>query len=165
MALKVSNCTAAGQPSCRSDAGQIVGPCCTTGPNHVDDVGDDAPVIVDSVLGTVRFQPTFYYIGHFSRFLPAGSTRIGTTLRQSEVDRRQRCASGASGGENRDCIEVVAFAPKADNSGTVAIVLNRGTQAVSVAIQFESRLGEVWTLKVPLAPRSIKTVSLKHEGN
>ena len=121
--MQVHNCTAAGQPSCRADDGSSVGPCCTTGPNHADDVGDDAPVIVatpaeqsrrplfallliaqsvdtassqpvqvDSVLGTVRFQPTFYYIGHFSRFLPPGSTRIRAELRQSEEDRRQRCA-------------------------------------------------------------------------
>jgi hypothetical protein len=119
-------------------------------------------VIVDSVLGSVRFQPAFYYIGHFSRFLPAGSTRIGARLHQSEVDRRQRCASGAFGGDNRECIEAVAFAPKADNSTTVAVILNRGAQAVTVAIQLESSRGEAWTLQVPLAPRSIKTLSLKH---
>eukprot|EP01050_Picozoa_sp_SAG11_P006422 SAG11_NODE_496_length_8931_cov_2.956015_9_plen_555_part_00 len=62
MALRVENCTAAGQPQCVSDSGKHVGPCCTTGPNHVDPIGDDAPVIVDSVLGTVRRQPMFYYM-------------------------------------------------------------------------------------------------------
>ena len=87
MALRVQNCTAAGQPNCLSDGGQSIGPCCTTGPNHVDDVGDDAPVIVDSVLGSVRFQPIFHFIGHFSRFLPPGSTRIGAELRESATDR------------------------------------------------------------------------------
>ena len=87
MALRVQNCTAAGQPHCLSDGGQSIGPCCTTGPNHVDDVGDDAPVIVDPVLGSVRFQPIFHFIGHFSRFLPPGSTRIGAELRESATDR------------------------------------------------------------------------------
>lgn len=159
--MQVQNCTVAGQPACVSDAGRVVGPCCTTGPNHVDGVGDDAPVIVDSVLGTVRFQPIFYYIGHFSRFLPPGSTKIGARLLQSEVDRRQRCAPGAFGGEGRDCIEVIAFS---SNHTTVAILMNRGTQATVLTLQVSDENDKPWTLRVPLAPRSIKTVSFENGG-
>ena len=160
--MKVQNCTQVGQPTCRSDAGQVVGPCCTTGPNHVDDVGDDAPVIVDSVLGRVRFQPMFYYIGHFSRFLPPGSTKIEAQLHQSAADRRQRCALGAFGGDNRDCVEAVAFATNAGENATVAIVMNRGVQQVDVGIEIHDSRGDTWSLSIPLAPRSIKTVSFQH---
>ncbi len=45
------------------------------GPNHVGNFCD-APVIVDTETGVVRFQASFYYIGQFSRFVRTGATRI-----------------------------------------------------------------------------------------
>ena len=48
----------------------------TGGPNHVGNLCD-APVIVDTGTGQVHYQTSFYAIGHFSRFIPRGSQRIG----------------------------------------------------------------------------------------
>lgn len=38
-----------------------------------------APVFVDSKTGALNFTPTFYYIGHFSKFIERGARRIGFT--------------------------------------------------------------------------------------
>jgi len=45
------------------------------GPNHVGN-NCDAPVIVDCQKGEVYYQTSFYYIGHFSRFVKPGAHRI-----------------------------------------------------------------------------------------
>ncbi len=47
------------------------------GPNHVGNFCD-APVIVDTETGEIRYTPAFYYIGHFSRFVHPGAKRIGS---------------------------------------------------------------------------------------
>ena len=48
----------------------------TGGPNHVGNLCD-APVIVDTGTCDVHYQTSYHYIGHFSRFIPRGSQRIG----------------------------------------------------------------------------------------
>ncbi|MFK7926949.1 MAG: glycoside hydrolase family 30 beta sandwich domain-containing protein, partial [Myxococcota bacterium] len=48
----------------------------TGGPNHVGNLCD-APVIVDTRTGEVHYQSSFWYIGHFSRFIRPGAKRIG----------------------------------------------------------------------------------------
>ncbi|MEF2967621.1 glycoside hydrolase family 30 protein [Paenibacillus sp. M1] len=48
----------------------------TGGPNHVGNLCD-APVIADTVTGTVNYNSSYYYIGHFSKFIRPGAVRIG----------------------------------------------------------------------------------------
>lgn len=50
----------------------------TGGPNHVGNFCD-APVIVDTEKGEVRYESAFYYIGQFSRFVHPGARRIGSS--------------------------------------------------------------------------------------
>lgn len=48
------------------------------GPNHLGNFCD-APIIADLRPGgsrDIHIQPTYYYMGHFSRYLPPGSVRI-----------------------------------------------------------------------------------------
>lgn len=45
------------------------------GPNHVGNLCD-APVLVDVDTQDLRFQSSFYYIGHFSRFIRPGARRV-----------------------------------------------------------------------------------------
>jgi len=47
----------------------------TGGPNHVNNLCD-APVIADAKTGEVRYQSSYYYIGHFSRYVLPGARRI-----------------------------------------------------------------------------------------
>lgn len=48
----------------------------TGGPNHVGN-NCDAPILIDTKSGKVLYQSSYYYIGHFSRFILPGSKRIG----------------------------------------------------------------------------------------
>ena len=48
------------------------------GPNHVGNFCH-APVLVDAAAGTVHYQPSFYYIGHFSRFVRRGAKLAALT--------------------------------------------------------------------------------------
>ncbi len=49
------------------------------GPNHVSNFCN-APIIADSNAQTLTYQPAYWYLGHFSRFLPPGSVRLQTTV-------------------------------------------------------------------------------------
>lgn len=48
------------------------------GPNHVGNFCN-APIIGDTKNDALAFQTSFYYIGHFSKFIKPGATRIGTS--------------------------------------------------------------------------------------
>lgn len=47
------------------------------GPNHVKNYCD-APVLVDTEKKEIHVQSSFYYIGHFSRFIKPGAVRVHT---------------------------------------------------------------------------------------
>ena len=47
----------------------------TGGPNHVGNYCD-APVICDTVNDRVHFNSSYYYIGHFSKYIKPGAVRI-----------------------------------------------------------------------------------------
>jgi O-glycosyl hydrolase len=73
------------------------------GPNHVGNFCS-APIIADTRNDKLIFQSSYYYLGHFSRFIRSGAQRI-------------LCAT------NRDDLEATALASP---DGTLAvIVLNR----------------------------------------
>ncbi|MGZ7440258.1 glycoside hydrolase family 30 protein [Paenibacillus sp. TH7-28] len=48
----------------------------TGGPNHVNNLCD-APIIADTVTDTVHYNSSYYYIGHFSKYIRPGAVRIG----------------------------------------------------------------------------------------
>jgi glucosylceramidase len=50
------------------------------GPNHVDNLCD-APVIADTTRNDVYYQNSFYYLGHFSKYIRIrpGAVRIGSS--------------------------------------------------------------------------------------
>uniref|UniRef100_A0A1I8BIS3 Glucosylceramidase n=1 Tax=Meloidogyne hapla TaxID=6305 RepID=A0A1I8BIS3_MELHA len=49
------------------------------GPNWVKNYVD-APILVDGEKDLFYKQPMFYFIAHFSKFIPPGSVRINTSL-------------------------------------------------------------------------------------
>lgn len=143
MALGTRNCT---------KASSLEKPC-VTGPNHVDPVGDDSPVIADVVLHTVHFQPMFWYMGQFSKFVPPGSHRIDFTDDSS-------LAGGWSGAhplgydddDNVDGLQIVAFvtpadAPKAYGFGgvskVVAVVMNGQSKGEEARLVYQGYYADV----------------------
>lgn len=48
----------------------------TGGPNHVGNLCD-APIIADTRTNTIHYNSSYYYIGHFSKYIRPGAVRIG----------------------------------------------------------------------------------------
>jgi glucosylceramidase len=91
------------------------------GPNHVGNYCE-APVLVHRDKGSIEYKPSWFYIGHFSRFIKPGSVRIGCT----------RFSDG---------IECVAFGTPAGER--VLVAMNRGNNAVGFTLRHADRVAPV----------------------
>uniref|UniRef100_A0A8D0HJS5 Glucosylceramidase n=1 Tax=Sphenodon punctatus TaxID=8508 RepID=A0A8D0HJS5_SPHPU len=85
------------------------------GPNWVN-VYVDSPVIVDSANDLFYKQPMFYHMGHFSKFIPEGSQRVGLVISKKGLYN----------------VETVAFLRP--DGAAVVVILNRCIWAVSIGI-------------------------------
>ena len=87
------------------------------GPNHVGNYCS-APILVDTQAGLPLYQSSFYYLGHFSRYIRPGAERIlhaGTT----------------------DDLETTAFL---NPDGRIAVVvMNRTEQTIPFALQYHDQ--------------------------
>lgn len=103
----------------------------TGGPNHVGNFCS-APVICDTRNDEVLFQSSYYYLGHFSRFIRPGAVRV-------------LCAS------TRDELEATAFQ---NEDGSIAVVvLNRSDKNIPFALKCSGKAAAVESL-----PHSILTL-------
>ncbi|MGA1226216.1 MAG: glycoside hydrolase family 30 protein [Tamlana sp.] len=57
----------------------------TGGPNHVGNLCF-APVHADTQTGELIYTPSYYYIGHFSKFINPGALRVSTTSSRSTLE-------------------------------------------------------------------------------
>ncbi len=57
----------------------------TGGPNHVQNLCF-APIHADTQHDSLIFTPTYYYIGHFSRFIDPGALRVSTSASRSTIE-------------------------------------------------------------------------------
>jgi glucosylceramidase len=55
------------------------------GPNHVQNFCF-APIHANTKTGELTFTPTYYYIGHFSKFINPGALRVSTTTSRSAIE-------------------------------------------------------------------------------
>jgi glucosylceramidase len=55
------------------------------GPNHVSNFCF-APIHANTKTSELIYTPTYYYIGHFSKFIKPGATRISTTTSRSTLE-------------------------------------------------------------------------------
>ncbi|CAJ0570088.1 unnamed protein product, partial [Mesorhabditis spiculigera] len=101
----------------------------TGGPTFVAN-NADAPILRNGTRGSDEFykQPTYYALGHFSAWVPVGSTRIKSQL----LDRDP-------------ALKLVAFSFK---SKRVAVVLNRGDSEKTVEIHDPLMPERVLTMKI-----------------
>lgn len=81
----------------------------------------EAPVIMDCRTKEISHSSSYYYIGHFSKFIRPGAVRIGSSI---YTDRLEACAF-----ENPD-------------GGKVAVVMNAGDEDRSVTIRYRNELAE-----------------------
>jgi len=83
------------------------------GPNHCGNQCS-APIIADTGTDRVLFLSSYYYIGHFSRYIQPGAERIAVA-------------------SNRDQLEVTAFANP--DGSLVAVVMNQSTRPCDFWLQ------------------------------
>lgn len=86
----------------------------TGGPNHVGNLCS-APILADRSSGTLLHQSSYYYLGHFSRFIKPGARRV-------------LCAA------SKEKLECTAFTNP--DGSTAVVVMNRSL----TAIPFELRI-------------------------
>ena len=101
------------------------------GPNHVGNFCA-APIMCDAAEDTYEKRLTYYYIGHFSRYIKPGAVRIGTT-------------------RYSDAVEAAAFLNPDDER--VLVLLNKTEKEVSVTVR-EAGCG----METVLQPHSIHTI-------
>jgi glucosylceramidase len=103
----------------------------TGGPNHVGNFCS-APIICDTRTDEVLYQSSFYYIGHFSRFIRPGAKRI-------------LCAS------TRDELQTTAFV---NPDGEIAVVVfNESEKSITYALKYNGQAALLESI-----PRSIQTL-------
>jgi glucosylceramidase len=55
------------------------------GPNHVGNLCS-APILYDTRAGAIHYQSSYYYIGHFARFIRPGARRVGLGNPRDDLD-------------------------------------------------------------------------------
>ena len=88
------------------------------GPNHVGNFCD-APLMADTKCDQIIVHDSYYYIGHFSKYVQKGATRIGCSRFTSEL-------------------ETVAF--RNPDGTIVCVVLNRGEGDIDFAFRYQNQL-------------------------
>ncbi len=102
------------------------------GPNHVGNYCS-APILADTKTGKVHYQSSYWYLGHFSRFIQAGARRV-------------------TGVSTRDELETTAFL---NPDGTVAVVIMNRTEN---SIRFDLKYNGL-TAPVRIPARAIQTLT------
>ncbi len=105
------------------------------GPNHVGNLCS-APLLVDTAQGRVTHQSSYWYLGHFARFVRAGARRV-------------LCAA------TRQDLEAASFV-NADGSAAV-VVMNRTEAPARFVLCIDAMPGAA----VDLPPRSIVTIETR----
>ena len=102
----------------------------TGGPNHVGNLCS-APIIADTQNNEILYQSSYYYIGHFARFIRPGAKRIISS-------------------STMDALEVTAFVNP--DASKVAVVMNKTDEAIEFNLDYKD--GSALT---EIQARAIKT--------
>jgi glucosylceramidase len=117
------------------------------GPNHVGNFCD-APVLVNTDSGEIHYQSSYYYIGHFSRYVKPQAQRIGITV-------NSYMTPATVDGRMGNMMECCAFR---NNDGSFVLVVMNRTEADMVYELCFANESEITVLHCP--PRGIQTVVL-----
>ena len=91
------------------------------GPNHVGNF-HDAPILANTKTDELYIRDSYYYIGHFSRFVKKGARRVATS-------------------RFSDRIETVSF--KNPDGSVVTVVLNRTDSDIDATLRISGSLIEI----------------------
>jgi len=123
----------------------------TGGPNHANNVCD-AAVVADVTEGTLFQHPQYHYIGHFSKYIPAGSQHLRTKVAPASAYTGNVREYGTCTGQ--DGLEAVSFLRP---DGLIAIVvLNCGDHIIGFKLREDARAS---LARIP--PHAIQTYLLE----
>lgn len=108
----------------------------TGGPNHVNNLCD-APIIVNTQNNEVIYNSSYYYIGHFSKYVQPGAYRVGCSV-------------------NDDQLLTTAFINP--NGEKVVIVMNQTEQNITYDLNID---GDIFNQTI--LPHSIHTIGLTNK--
>lgn len=104
------------------------------GPNHKGNFCE-SPVFYDTLSCDVVHNLSFYYIGHFSKFIKPGATRIGTTVYSSDLE--------SSGFRNPD-------------DSLTLVILNRTVKTFPIFLRLSEKIAGM-----SIGANSIHTIQIK----
>lgn len=116
------------------------------GPNHVGNYCD-APILADTEKGTLRYQSSYYAIGHFSRFIRPGAVRLGVSMDSWMVP-------AAPDGKMGNMMESCAFR---NTDGSITLVVTNRTEA-DMVYQLNISDDPDNTKKLVCPPRGMQTL-------
>lgn len=90
------------------------------GPNHAQNYCE-SPIMVDTKSGNIEFKPSYFFIGHFSRFIRPGSVRIGFS-------------------RFTDKLECTAF--KTPSGQKVLVVMNRTDDEIPFVLRYNGKIAK-----------------------
>ena len=99
----------------------------TGGPNHVNNLCD-APIIADTKTDTLHYNISYYYIGHFSKYILPGAVRIGVSCGNA--------ALGATAFHNPDGGIAAVVMNETDEQQAFSLIL--GSEGVSEVLPAHS---------------------------
>ena len=105
------------------------------GPNHVGNLCF-APIHGDTETGELIYTPTYYYLGHFSKFIRPEAKRISTT-------------------SSRSHLESTSFLNK--DGSLINVVMNKTDEAIKYRLYLD--VNQTVTLNIP--PHAIQTIVIK----
>ncbi|XP_047479433.1 lysosomal acid glucosylceramidase-like [Penaeus chinensis] len=103
------------------------------GPNWAENFVD-APIIVNKEADEFYKNPMFYAMGHFSKFVKEGATKLGLTS------------------EDPKKLDATAF--RNPDGSTAVVILNRSIKTIETIVETEDR----GSLRLNVGPRSLQTV-------
>lgn len=123
------------------------------GPNHVGNVCD-AAVVADCQAQRLHVHPQSYYLGHFSKFIPPGSRRVGASVQSPAKEYNTSTPPGPYGTcTGQWGLETTAF--RRPDGWIVVVVLNCASQH----IDFKLRHGGS-AIKASIPAHAIQTYSI-----
>jgi glucosylceramidase len=102
------------------------------GPNHVGNFCF-APIHGDTQAGELIFTPSYYYIGHFSKFIRPGAKRISTVSSRSQL---------------------LSTSFVNEDSSMVNVIMNQSDEP----IDYKLYVGDDEAISVSIPPRAIQSI-------
>ncbi len=93
------------------------------GPNHVQNFCF-APIHANTKTGELIYTPTYYYIGHFSKFIQPGALRVSTTTSRSALE--------STSFKNQDGKIVTVVMNKTDNKITYKLIVGNSESVLEI---------------------------------